>query len=508
MIKTFERKRDEISNPREEPHSMSAKSSNENTPNIPKKSLPLTSNLSIDKIGAKKEINQLGKFSSINKIINNKSEKGNYIIIGTNISHNSNDKKKGKQDFIVKKRRRNRCSYSNCRNKICKRRYNNQQLNQEKNNLVNKGLISKNASIKKPSIIELKEGVSKEEERKTEKISEVQNENSQSNKKKTKVIEKELIANAEKVFMDNLNKQYSDEQYNKDLEVNLKEKKVQFMKENFPVMFRKDKYYLYTILLKKRRAQPIHFIQPNALAGESQKLQTLYLNEDLEHSDCALPKNSDKFTIQITKNICGQSQNKIEKNKKTKIKNSSYQFSEAEMISLGSLKNNNNNCKEEIDQIKQDLINPKQPIQEKNKKYESVLSDTSPSEQDAKNLEHIIDSHLTKKKNNNNKIIKCNKTYNMLPKHIWSLPKEKSLDVEDFYDDCIQIWPFNQCTFIKEIALEFLMKNNYSSALCLERINDFVSFMQKRAEELNFSIINENEKTVKKYSLRNTKTIN
>ena len=29
--------------------------------------------------------------------------------------------------------------------------------------------------------------------------------------------------------------------------------------------------------------------------------------------------------------------------------------------------------------------------------------------------------------------------------------------------------------------------------------------MKKRAEELNMSIINKNEKTVKKYSLRNTK---
>ena len=95
----------------------------------------------------------------------------------------------------------------------------------------------------------------------------------------------------------------------------------------------------------------------------------------------------------------------------------------------------------------------------------------------------------------------------MLPKHIWSLPKDKiDLDIEMFYDDCIQIWPHNQCIFVKEIALEFLMKNNYSTELCLKRIKDFVSFMKKRAEELNISIINKNEKTVKKYSLRNTKT--
>ena len=51
------------------------------------------------------------------------------------------------------------------------------------------------------------------------------------------------------------------------------------------------------------------------------------------------------------------------------------------------------------------------------------------------------------------------------------------------------------------------MKNNYSSELCFKRIKDFVFFMKKRAEELNISVINKNEKTVKKYSLRNTKKI-
>jgi hypothetical protein len=49
------------------------------------------------------------------------------------------------------------------------------------------------------------------------------------------------------------------------------------------------------------------------------------------------------------------------------------------------------------------------------------------------------------------------------------------------------------------------MKNNYSTTICLKRIKDFVSFMKKRAEELNISILNKNEKTVKKYSLRKSK---
>ena len=136
------------------------------------------------------------------------------------------------------------------------------------------------------------------------------------------------------------------------------------------------------------------------------------------------------------------------------------------------------------------------------------MSDTSPSEHDAKNsdLNHLIDEIEEQNKTNNNKGMQYKKTYNLLPKQIWSFPKEKTeLDIEMFYDDCIQIWPFNECTFVKEIALEFLMKNNYSTSICLKRSKDFVSFMKKRAEELNISILNKNEKTVKKYSLRKSK---
>ena len=97
-------------------------------------------------------------------------------------------------------------------------------------------------------------------------------------------------------------------------------------------------------------------------------------------------------------------------------------------------------------------------------------------------------------------------SYNLLPKQIWSLLKDSQhLDIEMYYNDCIQIWPFDECIFVKEIALEFLMKNNYSTSICLKRIKGFISFVKKRAEELNISIVNKNEKTVKKYSLRKSK---
>ena len=73
-----------------------------------------------------------------------------------------------------------------------------------------------------------------------------------------------------------------------------------------------------------------------------------------------------------------------------------------------------------------------------------------------------------------------------------------------FFEECSQIWPYDECCFTKEIALEFLMQNNYSIKYCLENIKEFVFFMKKRAKELDFPIISESVKTIKKYHLRKT----
>ena len=48
------------------------------------------------------------------------------------------------------------------------------------------------------------------------------------------------------------------------------------------------------------------------------------------------------------------------------------------------------------------------------------------------------------------------------------------------------------------------MKNNYDMDLCLRKNKEFVYFMKKRAEELDFPIISESIKTIKKYNLRKT----
>ena len=83
-------------------------------------------------------------------------------------------------------------------------------------------------------------------------------ENNKTEKKKSRISEKERIANEEKEFMDKLNQEYSDEQYNKDMEQILKEKKSQFIQKNFHKILRKDKYNLYNILINKRKKQKIN----------------------------------------------------------------------------------------------------------------------------------------------------------------------------------------------------------------------------------------------------------
>ena len=513
MIKTIENIRDNIFNPREGPHSIEPKSSNENTKNDQKKSLLLNSQITTPKIQAKNDIKHFGKLNSYRKIINNKSGEENIEINDTDSIPISINEQNNKKEFIEKKRRRrNRCSYSNNRNKKTKKRVNIPSLSQSlTKEILNNNIINQKTTTKKISSIHLQEKSISEEANDTEKGEKSSNPSNQNSKKKLKVDEKELIANAEKAFMEKLNKEYSDEDYNKDLSINLKEKRAQFMKENFPIMFRKDKYYFYTVLLKKRRTQPINFIQPSTLSEdiqESRKHQTLYLNEDIEYCNHVLSENSSEDKSQTIKNKIIPTMKKFCKNQKYQIKNNSNHLINSEIIPpINQTINNKNKCKTEVEKIKLNLTEPKQPIKEKNKKYSIGLSDTSQSDHEAKNLEinHLIDD-IEEQNLNNKQSIKFKKTYNLLPKHIWSFPKDKDdLNIEMFFDDCIQIWPFNECIFVKEIALEFLMKNNYSTTICLNRIKDFVSFMKKRAEELNISLINKNEKTVKKYSLRNIK---
>ena len=277
MIEQPENKDNNIIISNETPISLSSKTPKANYENPQKNQVPTEKSNYI----SEKPIN-INEFDCLknNSTSSSLEQKYENEKIGDNII-NLSGKPKNSKDFIEKKRkRRNRSSYS------CKR------PKKSKSKMPIPSLIDlskKNENIHKSPIKDpiinplLSEFHSSSGAIKFDPNIEL--ENNKTEKKKSRISEKERIANEEKEFMDKLNQEYSDEQYNKDMEQILKEKKSQFMQKNFPIMFRKDKYYLYNILLNKRRQQPIHFINPKSLSNslqESKKLQTLYLNEEPE----------------------------------------------------------------------------------------------------------------------------------------------------------------------------------------------------------------------------------
>ena len=472
MLEQPENKNSNILISNETPISLSGKGKKEILPNLQKNSIHQKKPSTIREISGNIPEIEIVKNNSTLPSIEQKSENEK---IGENII-NLSAKPKDKNEFTEKKRRRRiKCSYSSKRQKKPKNKItippliNLSKKNdisplppapEQTTNLMLSEFNSSSGAIKFDPSVDV-----------------VRNENIQTAKKKQKISEKERIANAEKEFMDKLNQEYSDEQYKNDMDKILKEEKELFMQKNFPIMYRKDKYYLYNKLLNKRRTQPIHFINPNLLSNslqESKKLQTLYLNEEPEKIELNTSDNIDEEK----NNQNSQKQNSENNTEEEQLEHIKKNLSETDM------KNKNRDNKF--------MSNQKNNI---NKKRNTGMSDTSPSENNQNSEDGDKISGL-----------KFKKLYNTLPKHVWSMPEdEKQLDVELFYDDCIQIWPFNECTFVKEIALEFLMKNDYSTDVCLKRLKDFVTFMKKRAGELDISILNKNEKTIKNYSLRKTK---
>ena len=239
-------------------------------------------------------------------------------------------------------------------------------------------------------------------------------------KKSNYTTEKELQIAYEKKFLENINKNYSDKEYEEDIKQCLKDKKKKFMKENFPIMFQKDKFYLYSILPKKRLASKEYYIEPEFF---------------------------DK--------------NKIINNFDTYVTNN-------ELISNEQKKDNKNKIFK-ISKIK------------KNNKNDNLLNLANEE----------IDDEIKER-------------FDLEPKKVWSLKKDIKINIDDFFEDCTQIWPFDECCFVKEIALEFLMKKNYSIKYCFDNIKEFIFFMKKRAKELDFPLISESVKTIKRYHLRKT----
>ena len=245
-------------------------------------------------------------------------------------------------------------------------------------------------------------------------------------KKSNYTTEKELQIAYEKKFLEKINKNYSDKEYEEDIKQCLKDKKKKFMKENFPIMFQKDKFYLYSILPKKRLASKEYYIEPE------------FFDKN---------KIINNFDTYVTNNELISNEQKKDLN----------------------YSNNNKNKIFKISKIK------------KNNKNDNLLNLANEE----------IDDEIKER-------------FDLEPKKVWSLKKDIKINIDDFFEDCTQIWPFDECCFVKEIALEFLMKNNYSIKYCFDNIKEFIFFMKKRAKELDFPLISESVKTIKRYHLRKT----
>ena len=309
---------------------------------------------------------------------------------------------------------------------------NNNNINiKQDENLNNNIKILKNDNIKnsnKNIINNDKNNLVKEDQKlnETDKNNKKENEIRKKKKKSSYTTEKELQIAYEKKFLENINKNYSDKEYEEDIKQCLKDKKKKFMKENFPIMFQKDKFYLYSILPKKRLASKEYYIEPE------------FFDKN---------KIINNFDTYVTNNELISNEQKKDLN----------------------YSNNNKNKIFKISKIK------------KNNKNDNLLNLANEE----------IDDEIKER-------------FDLEPKKVWSLKKDIKINIDDFFEDCTQIWPFDECCFIKEIALEFLMKNNYSIKYCLDNIKEFIFFMKKRAKELDFPIISDSVKTIKKYHLRKT----
>ena len=83
----------------------------------------------------------------------------------------------------------------------------------------------------------------------------------------------------------------------------------------------------------------------------------------------------------------------------------------------------------------------------------------------------------------------------------WSSPEIK-VDYNDFWNKCNQIWPYKRCSFVKEFALEFLMLHNYNIDECINKLDEFVSFMRMKNKENQIPLVDKGAEIIKNYTLR------
>ena len=451
-------------------------------------------------------------------------KKNNKIIFIKSLSSpkNNNDKKKENNfviDILINKNNNNKNLLNNNINNN-----NNNNINYNIDNNINNNNINNNS---KNSINNNKNNIDNNidkniinNEKKEKDINNKDNNSKKKSRRSNYVNEKELQLMYEKKFLENINKEYSDKDYEKDMSDCLKDKGLKFMKDNFPVMFHKDKYYLYSILPKKRQSSKEYFIESNYFNNKNNEnlynyYDILYNDYDLSYKENFKDNNLNKINKNIINNFNNFEKNNIINNK---YLNNDYININNENISNDNIIINNISKVPNIIDIKEET-NTDYKYKDNNYfnehsnkmkifrifKTKKLIKNKNNLIKENKNIKINIKNRINKNIINysNNTDLKINEKISLFPKKVWSL-NNNIINTDNFFDDCIQIWPFDECCFVKEIALEFLMKNNYSTNMCLDKIKEFVFFMKKRAKELDFPIISESIKTIKKYNLRKT----
>ena len=77
----------------------------------------------------------------------------------------------------------------------------------------------------------------------------------------------------------------------------LKDKKMKFMKDNFPIMFQKDKFYLYSILPKKRLSSKEYYIKPEFFDENKFKA-----NYETYYNSCEIIANNEIKDVKYSNN--------------------------------------------------------------------------------------------------------------------------------------------------------------------------------------------------------------
>ena len=247
----------------------------------------------IKKIQKKKKKTPIKKLPKMEKIFfsnfrpNTPIENNQYK--DNNINNSNNNKKKS---YIFKNIFVNR-EY-NINNNIIKQ-------DENKNNNIkifkNEKIINKNKTNINTNLNNINKNIVPTEEKKEKEKEEINTNNTNNNniinkekevrkkkKKSSYTTEKELQIAFEKKFLENINKEYSDKEYEEDMKQCLKDKRKKFMKDNFPIMFKKDKFYLYSKLKKKRLASRDYFIETDFFEKNKNdnNLEIYFNNSDID----------------------------------------------------------------------------------------------------------------------------------------------------------------------------------------------------------------------------------